>query len=184
MLGESVIPGEHEGELMNSFWGNIFKDRNKEEDVRDILRRVPIFKDLNNRDLTRLERVLHRREYRQGEIIFHQGDPGLGMYIIESGSVGIMLVPAQMIIAELFDGEFFGELSLLDDSPRTASAIAKTPCKMLCLFQPDLFDLIDLDPRLGVKILLGLSRTIGERLKRTNEHVHILKYLKVQPEAD
>ncbi len=170
---------------MNSFWGNIFKAKQKEEDnIRDILRKVPIFKDLNNRELNRLERILHRREYRQDEVIFHQGDPGLGMYVIESGSVGIMLVPAQTAIAELFDGEFFGELSLLDDSPRTASAIAKTPCKMLCLFQPDLFDLIDLDPRLGVKILLGLSRTIGERLKRTNEHVHILKHLKVQPETD
>ena len=168
---------------MNTFWGNIFKSRQSDkDDIRTILKKIPIFRDLTARDLMRLERVLHRREYRQDEVIFHQGDPGLGMYIIESGTVSIMLVPSRLELAELYDGEFFGELSLLDDSPRTASAVAKTPCTMLCLFQPDLFDLIDLDPRLGVKILLGLSRTIGERLKRTNEHVHILKSLKVQPE--
>ncbi|MCL4491658.1 MAG: cyclic nucleotide-binding domain-containing protein [Nitrospirae bacterium] len=169
---------------MNSFWGNIFKSReNEQDDILTILKKIPIFRDLNNRDLNRVERILHRREYRQDEIIFHQGDPGLGMYIIESGLVSIVLMPAQLTIAELYEGEFFGELSLLDDSPRTATAVAKTPCKMLCLFQPDLFDLIDLDSRLGVKILLGLSRTIGERLKRTNEHVHILKCLKIQPET-
>ena len=66
-------------------------------------------------------------------------------------------------------GGFFGEISLLDEHPRSASAIAKTPCKIFGFFQPDLFSLIDRDPRLGVKIVIRLARMIGARLRRANE---------------
>jgi len=155
---------------MNSLWGNVFKARKKEEDtVRDILQRLPIFEGLGKRELNRIERILHRREYAQDEVIFFQGQPGLGMYIIEEGTVDIVSGPEKCRLAELDSGEFFGELALLDDSPRTATAVARTYCKMLCLFKPDLFDLIDRNTRLGVKILTRLAAGIGERLRKTNE---------------
>ena len=164
---------------MDSIWGNIFKPLKKEDDeILAILKKVPVFKDLDNRELASVERILHRRTYHQGEIIFSQGDPGFGMYIIESGTVNIILMPAQHRLAELSDGEFFGELTLLDESPRTATAISETHCKMLCFFQPDLLDLINRNPRLGVKIMFGLARTIGARLKYTNEYVNSLKALR------
>lgn len=160
---------------MNIFWGNIFSTRKKEEGIRSILKKVPIFDELKNRELAAVERILHRREYMPDEAIFQQGDPGLGMYIIETGIVEIVHGPLQHVLAELHDGEFFGELALLDDSPRTAAAIVRTPCKMLCFLQPDLFDLVDRNPRLGVKILLHLARTVGERLKKSNEQIQALK---------
>ncbi len=167
---------------MDSVWGNIFKTRkNEENEILTILKRIPVFKDLGNRELARVERILHRRIYHQGEIIFSQGDPGFGMYIIESGMVSIVLMPSQHCVAELSDGEFFGELTLLDESPRNASAISQTDCKMLCFFQPDLFDLINRDPHLGVKIMLGLARTIGARLKYTNECISSMKALPAVP---
>jgi CRP/FNR family cyclic AMP-dependent transcriptional regulator len=157
---------------MNSLWGNIFKVRQKKEDaIRDILKRVPIFEDLGGRDLDRIERILHRREYGQDDIIFLQGQPGLGMYIIEEGTIEILSEPEKVHLAELHSGEFFGELALLDDSPRTATVIARTYCKLLCLFQPDLFDLIDRNRRLGIKILFRLASTIGQRLKKMNEYL-------------
>lgn len=157
---------------MNSLWGNIFNSAQKEERVRNILKKIPVFEDLNNRDLAAVERILHRREYNTDETIFLQGDPGMGMYIIESGNVSIVGGAARNVFAELKDGEFFGELALLDESPRTATAVAKTPCKILCFLQPDMLDMIERNPRLGVKILLTLSRTIGERLKKCNEQVN------------
>ncbi|MGO9612960.1 MAG: cyclic nucleotide-binding domain-containing protein [Dissulfurispiraceae bacterium] len=160
---------------MDSFWGNIFRSQKKEtSEIRGILKKIPIFDNLSDRDLTHIERIVHRREYRPQEVIFRQGDPGLGMYIIENGNVTILLEPTSQVLAELCDGEFFGELALLDDSPRTATAIAKCPARMLCVFQPDLFDLISRNPRLGVKILLHLARTIGERLRRSNIEIHAL----------
>lgn len=157
---------------MNSLWGNIFSPSHKKERVRNILKEIPVFEDLNNRELAAIERILHRREYRNDETIFLQGDQGIGMYIIESGNVSIVSGQALNVLAELKDGEFFGELALLDESPRNATAVAKTPCKILCFLQPDLFDIIERNPHLGVKILLKLSRTIGERLKKCNEQVN------------
>ncbi len=161
---------------MNSLWGNIFKARKKEEDkVHDILKRVPIFETLGKRELDLIERILHRREYARDEVIFSQGQPGLGMYIIEEGTVDIVSEPANCHLAELDSGEFFGELALLDDSPRTATAVARTYCRMLCLFQPDLLDLIERNSRMGVKILTRLASAIGERLRRTDECLAELK---------
>jgi CRP-like cAMP-binding protein len=163
-------------EKTNSLWGNIFKTRQKERDsVCNVLKKIPMFGDLKNRELLQIERILHRREYRADEVIFTEGDPGLGMYIIEDGDVDIVSGPERQHLAGLKPGEFFGELSLLDDSPRTASAIAKTSSKLISFFQPDLFDLLDRNPRLGVKILLNLARVIGDRLKRANETLQDLK---------
>ena len=161
---------------MNTLWGNIFKGREK-DGIRDILRKVPVFEGLSNHDISDIERILHYREYKPDEVIFSQGTPGFGMYIIEDGSVTIVSnvsEPSMEIMAELQSGDFFGELGLLDDSPRSASAIAKTSCSMLCFFRSDLFDLISRKPQIGVKILLCLARTIGERLKKANEEIHAL----------
>lgn len=155
---------------MNSLWGNIFKVRQKEEDeILGILKKIPIFEELGKRDLGRVERLLHKRQYSSHEVIFLQGDPGLGMYIIEKGNVDIISEPGKNRLADLSDGEFFGELALLDDSPRTASAVATTDCTLLCFFQPDLLDLVERNPQLGVKILFHLARTVGARLRKANE---------------
>jgi CRP/FNR family cyclic AMP-dependent transcriptional regulator len=161
---------------MSNLWTNIFKPRQNEEDtIMSILTRIPVFEGLNRKELAQIERILHQREYLKAEPIFFQGDPGLGMYIIVEGDVDIISEPHKHLLAELHSGEFLGELSLLDESPRTASAISKNASRLLCLFQSDLYDLMDRNPRLGVKILVRLARTLGARLKKTNEHVNELK---------
>lgn len=161
---------------MDSFWGNIFKNRRKEKkSIISILRNIPIFEGLGHRDLNFIEPLLHPREYRPDEIIFHQGEPGVGMYIIEEGVVKIVYEPTNRVLAELGPGEFFGELALLDESPRSAAAIVKTNCKIWGMFQSDLFSLIERNPRLGVKITLQLARIIGERLKLSNVQVQELQ---------
>ncbi len=139
--------------------------------VSDILKRIPIFEELSKRELAGLERILHKREYKKEEVIFRQDEPGMGMYIIESGEVAIISEPSEVHLSELGSGEFFGELALLDESPRSATAIAQTECKILGFFQPDLFALLDRNPRLGVKIVLRLAKIIGERLRRANDQI-------------
>jgi CRP/FNR family cyclic AMP-dependent transcriptional regulator len=64
-----------------------------------------------------------------------------------------------------------GEDSLLDETPRSATVIAKTPTRLLGFFQSDLFTLIDRNPRLGVKITIRLGKVLGERLKSANQQV-------------
>jgi CRP-like cAMP-binding protein len=164
---------------MNNLWQNIFKLRQKHADETDtILLHIPVFQDLNHRDLRTIKRILHQREYRTNEAIFNQGDVGLGMYIIVRGAVEIICNPGRHVLADLHDGDFFGELALLDEAPRSATAVAKKPCTLLCFFKPELLDLINRDPKLGGKILFRLAWTIGERLKSTNEQVKELCFQK------
>ena len=136
--------------------------------------KIPIFQDLEQGELKKIKHILHQRGYKKDEVIFNEGDVGLGMYIIIGGCVQIVCGSQSHILAELGEGDFFGELSLLDDSPRSASAITKTPCKILCFFKPELLDLIDRSPKLGSRILFKLAWTISERLKSTNEQLAAL----------
>lgn len=146
----------------------------KKVSFRDTLRSIPIFSELGRRELAAVERILHKREYAEGELIFRQDEPGLGMYIIESGRVSIQTDESHNSMTELGDGEFFGELPLLDGGSRSGTAVAKTPCRIFGFFQPDLFSLIERNPRLGVKIVLSLAAIIGMRLRAVNERVQTL----------
>jgi len=163
---------------MSKFWENFFQDRQKKTDkIDDILMKIPIFQDVKERELKKIKGILYQREYKKDEIIFNQGDVGLGMYIILEGIVEIVCGPERKVLAELHDGDFFGELALLDESPRSAAALVKTPCRMLCFFKPELLDLIERNPKLGSRILFKLAWTIGERLKTTNEQMRELSCL-------
>lgn len=162
--------------MLDSFWSNIFRQPEKEdESIRKILKKIPIFAGLGKNEIKAIERILHRRDYKAGEIIFHQGEPAAGMYIIEKGKVQVYFEPTQQVIAELHDGDFFGELALLDDSPRTATVIVKLDSRMLGFFKPDLIDLIERNPKLGIKVIMQLSSVIGKRLNKANEQVQVLQ---------
>ena len=159
--------------MENSIWGNgIFKKKKKEDDIFAILKQVPIFSDLKPRELIEVEKIVHRRSYKKNETIIHAGDPGLGMYIIIKGSVEIIEEDektGKRSLANPSDGSFFGDMALLDEDPRSASAIALVDCEIMGFFRPDFLDLIYRKPKLGIKVLLALAKVIGERLRHTNE---------------
>ena len=154
------------------FWSNIFRRRDREEtDVSEILQKIPIFQDLSRREIVKIESILHRRNWSADEAIVKEGDPGVGMYIIVSGEVQISQVGeggVRLQLATLTSGDFFGEQALLDDSPRTASAYASETCRIIGFFRPDLLELIESNPRLGLKIVMRLSQMISVRLRHTN----------------
>ena len=153
----------------DTLWGNVFrKDNKQEQGIFSVLSKIPIFKDLNKKEFKAIERILHRRNYHSEETIFHEGDPGVGMYIIEMGSVNITLGNKQKLLAVLSDGEFFGEMALLSETPRTATATAVAETKMLGFFQSDLFGLLETNPRMGNKILHRLAQMIADRLRFSN----------------
>jgi len=93
------------------------------------------------------------------------------MYIIMRGSIKITIGTNEgneNTLAELNKGEFFGELALFDDEPRSANAIALDDCILLGLFTPDLMILQERNPVLGHKIMFNLGGLLGERLRKTN----------------
>lgn len=159
---------------MDSFWGNIFR-QSDEESVYTLLREIPLFDELSRGELSSVKSILHRREYAPGEVLFHQGNPGVGMYIIQEGTIEIVYEPTDDTLAELEDGDFFGELALLNETPRSATAVARTESVLYGLFRPDLLGLVERDPSLGVQLLLRMSQVISERLIHTNEQVQELR---------
>ncbi len=149
-------------------WSNFFQ-RDAEKDILTLLRGIPMFEDLSTRDLKALERILHRRKYDAGEYVFREGDPGLGMYIIEQGEISIVSESQSSEIARLRKGEFFGEMALFNDRPRNASAVAYEETKLFGFFQPDLFGLLETRPKIGVKVVLKLARILTERLFKAGQ---------------
>ncbi len=136
------------------------------------LKQVPIFLDLTDREFLELEAIIHERSYHPREIIFKRQSPGEAMYIILSGEVEIYIEDKdghKNILATLEQGDFFGELALLDNETRSATAEAVAGATLLVFAQTDLFTLLERKPGLGNKILLNLARVTGARLRKTNE---------------
>lgn len=159
----------------DALWGNVFKKNvSQKETTIAILKRVPLFKGMRKSELLEFEKLLHHRKYKADETVFYEGEPGVGMYIVQEGTIAIYkdkTKEGREELAELSRGEFFGELALLDESPRSATAVAKEESITLGLFRPDLLELIERKPRLGNKLLFELAHLIGERLKHTNEEL-------------
>jgi CRP/FNR family cyclic AMP-dependent transcriptional regulator len=153
----------------DTMWGNIFRINAKPEDnIYTVLSKIPIFNDLNKKELKAVERILHQRSYKPEEIIFNEGDPGVGMYIIVTGHINITIGSEEKLLAVLANGDFFGEIALLSETPRTATATAAIETHMLGFFQSDLFSLLETNPQTGNKILLRLAQMIADRLRFSN----------------
>jgi CRP-like cAMP-binding protein len=147
------------------------KIRGEEGNIIPVLRTVPLFEGLDFRDLKKIELIVHERTFMPDEVVFHERQPGTGMYIIKKGLIKLTKTAngGKTEIAELGEGEFFGEMSLLEDYPRSAQATAVVKTELLGIFRPDLFDLIERNPRLGSKLLLKLSQRLANRLRKTTE---------------
>ncbi len=159
---------------MTDFRARVFGYRRKhsqDEALRAVLKKIPVFEGFSSRELGALERVLHRREYLPEEVIIRQDEPGLGMYIIQSGEAVVISGRDNVQLSRLSNGDFFGEVSLLDETPRSATVVAKTHCHILGFFQSDLFALMERNPRFGVKIVIRVAKIIGDRLRKANQQV-------------
>ena len=153
---------------MKSIYTNFFKKDNENDPIQEILNQVPIFEKLTHKELIQIIRLIHIRDYKIDEPIFKKLSPGEGMYIVLEGAVEIFEPESNIVFANLSSGDFFGELALLDEEPRSATAKATKPSKLIGFFRTDLLVLIKRYPDLGNKILLNLSRVLGERLRQTN----------------
>ncbi len=160
----------------------------KRSQAQMALSQANVFSRLLWQEIKIVENAVHIRNYGPGEPVFKQGDPGSGMYIIIEGSVGIFLdIPQQAPkqLSRLGDGDFFGEIALLDASPRTASATALENSTIIGFYRPDLMDILKTKPALGSKILLALSEVLAIRLRSTNgELVKVTRKLETLTESE
>lgn len=156
--------------------------RQRARDIREILAEIEIFSDLQPDELRKVGWMLHTRTYLPNEVIVRQGAPGVGMYIIQSGSANVELETPdgdQIHLARLGELQFFGEMSLLDGAPRAASVIAAERTHALGFFRADLMGLIEHAPRLGFKIVWRLSNIMSRRLNETlGEYRDVMRVLR------
>jgi CRP-like cAMP-binding protein len=153
----------------DGIWGNIFRKKRKDT-LGEILRFIPLFRELAPKELKILERVVHIRTYKPGEPVFLETEPGAGMYVIRSGRIDIVAnyeAEHPLILSEMEAGDFFGEMALLGDTSRSATAVARDRSELIGFFHSDLVEIINVHPEMGAKINMGLARTLAERLRYT-----------------
>jgi CRP/FNR family cyclic AMP-dependent transcriptional regulator len=132
------------------------------------LSQVPLFEALDDDAASALTAVMTSREVVRGHTVFHEGDDGDRLFVVLDGKVKISRAAAdgrENLLAVLGPGEMFGELSLFDPGPRTATASAITESTLASLDHDDLRPLLLERPGLAVHLLQALA----QRLRRTNE---------------
>lgn len=135
------------------------------------LKNIPIFHDMGLDDLLAIENYFIREDYVAGETIIKQGDIGTEFYIIFEGSVDVRLQhnETQAVVATLDSGEYFGEVALFDNQPRTATITARDNCILLRLDQKTFLNLAKQRPQ----FLLNICRVLSQRLRNTEEKLNL-----------
>ena len=139
----------------------------------DTLSRVDLFANLNKKELQVLSRGCQERQFSAGATILSQGDSGVGLYVIKSGKVRILHTSspdrAEEEIATAGAGDVIGEMSLLDDLPRSASVVAVDDVTALVLPIWEFRTTLQSHPDIGLKLLSVLSRRLRKAEDRRSE---------------
>ena len=132
------------------------------------LKNIPVFRDLSRREILEVDGLLHERTYERDEIIFEQGDAGHGVFIVVSGRVRMKssCKLLETAVPEFGPGDMFGELSLFNEAPRSATVIAIEPTFAVALFQAEFSSLLTKSKNIGVKVLMEICRTMSTRVRQ------------------
>ena len=136
------------------------------DEVTRALARVPLFTGLNTRQLRGLAKTAAQREYAVGDEIITQGKGGIGLFVILSGEADVVhtRVDGEKLTVDTFGPtDFFGELAMLHDQPRTATVVATAPTKCLVMSRWEFLAELKTDAEMAVVILQELA----ERFQRT-----------------
>jgi len=135
----------------------------------ELVKAIPLFESLDEDAVHALAHKLREVRVDAGERVFAQGDEGDAMYVIESGAIDIIAGSGkhQVTVASLFRHQYFGELSLLDGAPRSATAVASRATLLLALDRDDFVEFIRNRPDAA----LAVMHEVGERMRATNDRM-------------
>jgi len=135
----------------------------KPNDMTVFLASVPLFQGLSKRHLTQLGRRFYERSYKAGEAMVTQGKGGEGMFTIISGSAEAVIETAdgtKTVVNTFGPANFFGEIAMLDDGPRTASVIATQETECLVLPRSDFIAVMQNDADMATEIAIALAKRL------------------------
>lgn len=134
----------------------------------ELLADVPLFSLLRDEERTALASRLERIDAPAGKTMFLRGDPGNAMYIVRSGAVEIFFkndTGERIVLETAKSGQFFGEISLLDEGPRTASAVVTEDLEALVVDRGDLSDFLKSHPEAAMDLLAAMGRRLRDSAK-------------------
>ncbi|MEH0860175.1 MULTISPECIES: cyclic nucleotide-binding domain-containing protein [Halobacteriovorax] len=143
-----------------------------------LLRETVILRNLGEFELFQLSKYFHKRTYEKGEVIFKEGDFGIGFYIIVSGRVELYTERSgkKFHVTNLERRDYLGEIGLLEEGhKRSVSAVASEPLEMLGIFKPDLELMITEKPGLSSKFLQAMSELVVKKLHILAREIRKLK---------
>jgi CRP/FNR family transcriptional regulator, cyclic AMP receptor protein len=138
----------------------------------EMLKNIPIFKELTRKELLEVYELLYERVYEKNEIVFEEGDPGHGIFIVVSGKLRASPDKESLktAILDIGPGESVGELALFDEGPRSATVIAVERTVTVALFQAEFSTLLMKNKSIGVKVLMEIARTLSRRARQLLRH--------------
>jgi CRP-like cAMP-binding protein len=126
----------------------------------DFLKSISLFSELDKKSLCEIVTISFEKNYKGNETLFKEGDLGRALYIIKSGEVEIFQNNNK--ICSLYAGDFFGELALLEEVPRTATVKIAKDSKLILIYKVKFDSILEIDPSIGIK----LKETIKKRLNK------------------
>src|SRR3989337_4544148 len=130
-----------------------------------VLRRVPLFAEFGEAEIARLGDIARERGYPKNSVILFEDDPGDALYVVVTGLVKVVLIGEdgrEVILSVLKEGDFFGEMALIDDEPRSAHVIAMEDANLLVLRREDFHQSLRETPNISVGLLRALTRRLRE----------------------
>jgi len=145
---------------------------------REFLQSVPLFSRLGEASLDALLRLTRRRKVRKDEVIFHENEAGDSLFIILHGRIKVAIFGddgKEVTLSTLSEGDFFGELALLDQEPRSATTIAEEEGELLTLQRDDFLRALEGDPGISASLI----QVLADRLRKANHQISTLALLDV-----
>ena len=140
------------------------------QDNANLLQSCLLFEALDDASRTEVAQRAHRRHFKAGDLIVRAGDPGRSMMAVASGQVRISLITREdkeLVLADLGEGEVFGEMALLDGRERSADATALSDCEVLVIERADVLPILEKRPAACLKLL----ETLCARIRSSDERM-------------
>jgi PPM family protein phosphatase len=154
-------------------WVKIFGDAteamarsNRVARKREVLKKVPIFARLDERELMRVMQAADSKEYKANESIVQEAERGEELFVVLSGRVQVKR--GDQVLTKLGPGEHFGEMALIRATPRSATVVAEVDSDLLVIHRNEFFHILRDDHQIGVKMLWEFLGVLAERLDRTS----------------
>lgn len=139
-----------------------------------VLKSQPIFAEMGPQDLENLSSVLFEKKFTDGAVLFYEGQGGEVLYLVRQGRIEIVKTGKdgkEVVLATLKEGECLGEMSLVDNQPRTATARTAGETACLAMTKKAFYQLVEKYPTTAIKLVLAFLRTTNERLRKANESI-------------